>query len=351
MPRATYRSAGVDIGEGDRLVELIKPHAARTQRPGLLAGIGGFGGLFALPAGYREPVLVSGTDGVGTKLKVAFALNRHRSVGVDLVAMSVNDVCVTGAEPLFFLDYYATGKLSAEAAAEVIAGIADGCAQAGCALLGGETAELPGFYADGEYDLAGFAVGIVERSAIIDGRSVRPGDAILGLASSGLHSNGFALARHVLLERAGLAFGDRPDALAGRTLGEELLTPTVIYTRALAALRKAVPVKALAHITGGGLPGNLPRVLPDDTRARLDVRRWTAPPIFGLIAQRGDVEPRELFDTFNMGIGMCAVLSPESVEQAQRALAAEGVTASRIGAIEAAPGQGEATVVLEGLSA
>src|ERR1700678_3838236 len=226
MPKADYRSAGVDIREGDRLVELIKPLAARTHRPGLLAGIGGFGGLFAIPPGFREPVLVSGTDGVGTKLKVAFALGRHRSVGIDLVAMSVNDVCVTGAEPLFFLDYYATSELNAEAAAEVVAGVADGCAEAGCALLGGETAELPGFYAQGEDDLAGFAVGVVERSEIIDGRDVRPGDAVLGLHSSGLHSNGFSLARQVLFETAKLELDSRPTELAGRTLADELLTPT-----------------------------------------------------------------------------------------------------------------------------
>jgi len=254
MPKADYRSAGVDIREGDRLVELIKPLAARTHRAGLLAGIGGFGGLFAIPPGYREPVLVSGTDGVGTKLKVAFAAKRHRSVGIDLVAMSVNDVCVTGAEPLFFLDYYATGRLDADAAAEVVAGVAEGCSQAGCALLGGETAELPGFYAEGEYDLAGFAVGIVERSEIIDGSRVAPGDLVLGLASSGLHSNGFALARQVLLERAALPLESRPPELLGRTLVDELLTPTLIYVRAVAALRKAVAVKALAHITAAACP-------------------------------------------------------------------------------------------------
>jgi len=350
MTKSTYRGAGVDIGEGDRLVELIKPHAARTQRPGLLAGIGGFGGLFALPTGYREPVLVSGTDGVGTKLKIAFALNRHRSVGIDLVAMSVNDVCVTGAEPLFFLDYYATGKLSAEAAAEVVAGIADGWADAGCALLGGETAELPGFYAPGEYDLAGFAVGIVERSEIIDGRSVQAGDAVIGIGSSGLHSNGFALARHVLLDRAKLAFDQTPPELGGRSLGDELLTPTLIYAKAIAALRKATTVKALAHITGGGLPGNLPRVLPNGTRARLDVRQWQAPAIFGLIAKLGEVEPLELYDTFNMGIGMCAVLAPANADAAIKALGATGLRAWRIGAVETGPSpDAEASVVLDGL--
>jgi phosphoribosylformylglycinamidine cyclo-ligase len=347
MAKATYRSAGVDIQEGDRLVERIKPLAARTHRPGVIAGIGGFGGLFAIPPGYREPVLVSGTDGVGTKLKVAFAANRHREVGIDLVAMSVNDVCVTGAEPLFFLDYYATGKLSAEAAAEVVAGIAEGCTQAGCALLGGETAELPGFYAAGEYDLAGFAVGIVERSEIIDGREIRPGDAVLGLASSGLHSNGFALAREVLLRRAALSLEARPGELGGRSLAEELLTPTIIYTRAIAALRKAVHVKGLAHITGGGLPGNLPRVLPIGTRARLDCRAWPRPPIFDLIARLGEVEPVELFDTFNMGIGMCAVVEAREVEAGLRALRESGQAAWRIGALEPGAPQAEAEVQLD----
>jgi len=350
MPKADYRSAGVDIREGDRLVELIKPLAARTHRAGLLAGIGGFGGLFAIPPGYREPVLVSGTDGVGTKLKVAFAAKRHRSVGIDLVAMSVNDVCVTGAEPLFFLDYYATGRLDADAAAEVVAGVAEGCSQAGCALLGGETAELPGFYAEGEYDLAGFAVGIVERSEIIDGSRVAPGDLVLGLASSGLHSNGFALARQVLLERAALPLESRPPELLGRTLVDELLTPTLIYVRAVAALRKAVAVKALAHITGGGLPGNLPRVLPAGTRARLRPSAWPRPPIFGLIARLGEVEPAELFETFNMGVGMCAVVAKEQGAAALACLAAAGQPAWIIGTIEAAAEGVEPEVLFDAAS-
>ncbi len=351
MPKADYRSAGVDIHEGDRLVELIKPLAARTHRPGVLAGIGGFGGLFAIPPGYREPVLVSGTDGVGTKLKVAFAARRHRSVGIDLVAMSVNDVCVTGAEPLFFLDYYATGRLDADAAAEVVAGVADGCAQAGCALLGGETAELPGFYDEGEYDLAGFAVGIVERSEIIDGSRVAPGDVVIGLASSGLHSNGFALARQVLLERANLTLESRLPELGGRTLVDELLTPTVIYVRTIAALRKAVAVKALAHITGGGLPGNLPRVLPQGLRARLRPSSWKRPAIFDLIARLGEVEPNELFETFNMGIGMCAVVAADQAAAALTSLTATGQPAWVIGAIEAGQAASEPEVILDTSSA
>lgn len=358
MAKATYRGAGVDIGEGDRLVELIKPHATRTRRPGVLSGLGGFGGLFAVPPGYREPVLVSGTDGVGTKLKIAFAAGRHRSVGIDLVAMSVNDVCVTGAEPLFFLDYYATGTLDAGAAAEVVSGIADGCVLAGCALLGGETAEMPGFYAPGEYDLAGFAVGIVERSEIIDGTRVRVGDAIVGLAASGLHSNGYSLARHVLLERAGLSLDATPPELAGQSLADALLTPTVIYAKAIARLRQSADVHALAHITGGGLPGNLPRVLPPGTRARLEISRWPRPPLVDLIARLGQVEPRELFDTFNMGLGLCAVIPSAQAAAAIAALAAVGQQAFEIGAIEAAPTRktaggepAEPEVVLDGIEA
>src|SRR5574340_806195 len=257
----TYRDAGVDIDEGDRLVELIKPLARPTLRKEVLAGIGGFGGLFALDlAKWKEPVLVSGSDGVGTKLKVAFAAGRYATVGIDLVAMCVNDVVVVGAEPLFFLDYFATGKLSAEQGAEVVKGIAEGCRQAGCALIGGETAELPGFYAQGEYDLAGFSVGCVERSKILDGRGVAPGDAVLGIASSGLHSNGYSLARKALLDRHPLDWA--PPELGGKTLADALLEPTRIYARDVLALLEQVPVRAFAHITGGGLPGNVPRTLP-----------------------------------------------------------------------------------------
>src|SRR5512136_1233151 len=251
MP-TTYRDAGVDLDEGDRLVELIKPHARRTLRPEVLAGIGGFGGLFALDVKrYREPVLVSGTDGVGTKLKVAFLTGRHDTVGIDLVAMCVNDVAVVGAEPLFFLDYFATGKLRAEEAAQVVKGIAEGCARAGCALIGGETAELPGFYQDGEYDLAGFAVGVVERDRILDGRTVVPGDVLVGVASTGLHSNGYSLARKALLPRHALS--DRPPELSGRSVGEALLEPTRIYARDVLDLLSRVPVRSIAHVTGGGL--------------------------------------------------------------------------------------------------
>jgi phosphoribosylformylglycinamidine cyclo-ligase len=336
----TYRDAGVDIDEGDRLVDLIKPLARPTLRPEVLAGIGGFGGLFALDTKkYRNPVLVSGTDGVGTKLKLAFLTGRHDTVGIDLVAMSVNDVAVTGAEPLFFLDYFATGRLRAEQAAQVVKGIAEGCRQAGCALIGGETAELPGFYAEGEYDLAGFAVGVVERDRILDGRSVAPGDALVGVASTGLHSNGYSLARKVLLERHGLS--DRPAELSGRTLGDALLEPTRIYARDLLALLEEVPLKAAAHITGGGLPGNVPRNLPDGTRAVIRGGTWDVPAIFGLIEREGAVTRDEMYRTFNMGLGLVLVLPSASAEAARAVLARRGLASWVVGAVEA--GNGEAT--------
>jgi phosphoribosylformylglycinamidine cyclo-ligase len=336
----TYRDAGVDIDEGDRLVELIKPHARPTLRPEVLAGIGGFGGLFALDVKkYREPVLVSGTDGVGTKLKVAFAANRHDTIGIDLVAMCVNDVAVVGAEPLFFLDYFGTGKLSAEQGAEVVKGIAEGCRQAGCALIGGETAELPGFYAPGEYDLAGFAVGCVERSRIVDGKTVAPGDVVVGVASTGLHSNGYSLARKALMDRQPL--DRRFEALGGRTLGDALLEPTRIYAKDVLALLEAVPVKAFSHITGGGLPGNVPRSLPDGTRAVLEEQRWPRPAIFDLVESEGEVPRDEMYRTFNMGLGLVAVVAPGDEGAALAALRARGLDAWTVGQIEA--GAGEAT--------
>jgi phosphoribosylformylglycinamidine cyclo-ligase len=314
--------------------------ARATLRPEVLAGIGGFGGLFALDVKkYRDPVLVSGTDGVGTKLKLAFLTGRHDTVGIDLVAMSVNDVAVTGAEPLFFLDYFATGKLRAEEAAQVVKGIAEGCRQAGCALIGGETAELPGFYADGEYDLAGFAVGVVERDRILDGRAVRPGDTLLGVASTGLHSNGYSLARKVLLDRHALS--DRPPELAGRTVGEALLEPTRIYARDILALLEQVPVRAVAHITGGGLPGNAPRNLPDGTRAVIRAGSWTVPAIFDLIEREGAVTRDEMFRTFNMGLGLVIALPSASAEAARALLAGRGLASWVVGTVE--PGSGEAT--------
>jgi phosphoribosylformylglycinamidine cyclo-ligase len=306
----------------------------------VLAGIGGFGGLFALdPKRWKEPVLVSGTDGVGTKLKVAFAADRHDTVGIDLVAMCVNDVAVVGAEPLFFLDYFATGKLSADQAALVVKGIAEGCRQAGCSLIGGETAELPGFYAPGEYDLAGFAVGCVERSRIVDGSAVQPGDAVLGIASTGLHSNGYSLARRALLDRHPLDW--RPPELGGRTLADALLEPTRIYARDVLALLEKVPVRALAHVTGGGLPGNVPRTLPDGTRAVLDERRWPRPAILDLVEREGGVPRDEMFRTFNMGLGLTAVLPPSEAPAARDVLRARGLESWVVGGIER--GAGEAT--------
>ncbi len=341
----TYRDAGVDIDEGDRLVELIKPLARPTLRPEVLAGIGGFGGLFALDVKkYREPVLVSGTDGVGTKLKIAFAANRHGTIGQDLVAMCVNDVAVVGAEPLFFLDYFATGKLSAEQGAEVVKGIAEGCRLAGCALIGGETAELPGFYAKGEYDLAGFSVGVVERSKIVDGTRVAPGDLVVGVGSSGVHSNGYSLARKALLEKHPL--DARLEGLGGRTLGDVLLEPTRIYAKDVLAVLEQVEVRSFAHVTGGGLPGNVPRNLPDGTKAVLEERRWPRPPVFDVIEREGQVPRDEMYRTFNMGLGLVAVVAPKDEAATLAALKARGLDAWTVGAIEkGAPGEATCEVV------
>ncbi len=333
----TYRDSGVDIEEGDRLVRMIAPLARATQRGEVLEGVGGFASLVALPSGYRAPVLVAGTDGVGTKLKIAFLTGQHSSIGQDLVAMCANDVACTGAEPLFFLDYYGTGKLDADAAAQVVAGIAQGCKLAGCALVGGETAELPGFYAQGEYDLAGFCVGVVERDEIVDGKAVRPGDAIVGLASSGLHSNGYSLARKVLLEHLGLPLDHE---IEGRNLGEILLAPTYIYARHVFELRKSgLEIRAMAHITGGGIPGNLPRTLPEGVRAVVHRDAWEVPTIFRRIQEGGNVADDEMYRTFNMGVGFTLVVPADSVETALEQLAARGLTAFRIGEIEEAAGE------------
>ncbi|MBL8922496.1 MAG: phosphoribosylformylglycinamidine cyclo-ligase [Myxococcaceae bacterium] len=339
----SYKDAGVDIVAGDALVDRIKPLAARTRRPELLSGVGGFGGLFAIPPGkYREPVLVSGTDGVGTKLKLAFSMGKHDTVGIDLVAMSVNDVLTCGAEPLFFLDYFATSRLDVDQAEQVIAGVVTGCEQAGCTLLGGETAELPGFYTPGEYELAGFCVGIVERSKIIDGSKIVPGDRVIGVASSGLHSNGYSLARKILGDRK-LALTDEVD---GVQLGEALLAPTRIYVKDMLALAAEVPVKGLAHITGSGLPGNVPRCLPDGLRAVLDETRWTRPAIFAVLQRLGDVARDEMFSTFNMGLGMTVVLAPSDVPAALALLSKRGLTAWDVGVIEAGqPGQEAEAIV------
>jgi phosphoribosylformylglycinamidine cyclo-ligase len=333
----TYRESGVDIDAGDAFVERIKPLVHSTFRPEVLTELGGFGGLFGFKADrYQEPVLVSGTDGVGTKLKIAFLMDRHDTVGVDLVAMCVNDIVVSGAEPLFFLDYFATGKLSITTAQEVIKGIAEGCRQAGCALIGGETAEMPSFYRDGEYDLAGFAVGVVEKSQIIDGRSIVPGDVLIGLASSGLHSNGYSLARHVLFEQAKLTVESLVPEL-NRTVGEELLTPTRIYVKPLLSLIRAFPIKGLAHITGGGMTDNLPRVLPSGVNARVDRRTWTVPPVFTVLSSLGKIEQEEMYRVFNMGIGMVLVV-PSDVADAVIACAVDlGERAQVIGEIVASP--------------
>jgi phosphoribosylformylglycinamidine cyclo-ligase len=338
----SYRDAGVDIDAGDALVERIKPFARRTLRPEVLTGIGGFGALVEIGKRYREPVLVAGTDGVGTKLKLAFALGRHDTVGIDLVAMSVNDVLVQGAEPLFFLDYYATGKLDVDVATDVIKGIAAGCERAGCALIGGETAEMPGMYADGEYDLAGFAVGVVEKSAIIDGRGIVPGDVVLGLASSGPHSNGFSLIRRIL----DVAGADLGAPLGGTTLGAALLEPTRIYVKPVLEVLRKLPVKGLAHITGGGLVENVPRVLPAGTQARLDRSRWTRPAIFDWLQRQGNVSDDEMHRVFNCGIGMVVVVAPAHAAAALAAFGAAGEQAAVIGDVVARPDGAPAAVVL-----
>jgi phosphoribosylformylglycinamidine cyclo-ligase len=329
----TYRDAGVDIDAGEALVDRIGADVASTTRPEVLEGLGGFGGLFALDTSrYREPILVSGTDGVGTKLKLAQRWQQHDGIGIDLVAMCVNDIVVTGAEPLFFLDYYATGKLEVDAAEVVIRGIAAGCRDAGCALIGGETAEMPGLYAAGDYDLAGFAVGVVERSSLLRGERVGAGDVVLGLASSGPHSNGYSLTRRVL-EQA----GDAPDTPCGDApLRDALLAPTRIYVRPLLALLEREPVHALAHITGGGLLDNLPRVLPDGLRVRLDARNWSRPAVFEWLQQHGGIEADEMLRTFNCGIGMCAIVPAERAEAAREALIRAGETVWPIGHVEAA---------------
>ncbi len=330
----SYRDAGVDIDAGNRLVERIKPRVAATFRPGVLTGLGGFGGLFELPQGYRRPVLVSGTDGVGTKLKLAMQLGRHDTIGIDLVAMCVNDIVVTGAEPLFFLDYYATGRLSLDQAEQVIGGIARGCELAGCALIGGETAEMPGMYEGEDYDLAGFAVGVVEKEAILQPERVRPGDQLLGLASSGPHSNGYSLIRKVL-EVSGV---DPATRVGERPLGEALLEPTRIYVKSLLALLAKVEVHGLAHITGGGLTENLPRVLPENTAAVVRTDAWPRPDVFRWLQERGGIGEAEMLRTFNCGIGMVAIVPPDQAEQARQVLEAAGETVYAIGEVQAHEG-------------
>ncbi len=338
----SYSDAGVDIDAGDALVEAIKPFAKRTMREGVMAGIGGFGALFEVSKKFKEPVLVSGTDGVGTKLKLAFDLNRHDTVGIDLVAMSVNDILVQGAEPLFFLDYFACGKLDVAVASDVIKGIAKGCELAGCALIGGETAEMPGMYPAGEYDLAGFAVGAVEKSNIIDGSKIAPGDVVLGLASSGVHSNGYSLVRKII-EVA------KPDLQAdfhGRKLADVLMQPTRIYVQPLLALMASMEVKGMVHITGGGLVENVPRVLQSNLTAVLHRDAWEMPPLFRWLQQHGGVADAEMHRVFNCGIGMIVIVAQQDAEKAMAQLTAAGEVVSRIGEIRQRKGDEAQTIVL-----
>ncbi|MBW4519059.1 MAG: phosphoribosylformylglycinamidine cyclo-ligase [Scytolyngbya sp. HA4215-MV1] len=349
-----YREAGVDIEAGRTFVEQIRSLVTKTYRPEVLGGFGGFSGMFQLPAGYHEPILVSGTDGVGTKLKLAHALNRHDTVGIDLVAMCVNDVLTSGAEPLFFLDYLATGHLEPDQLTQVVAGIAQGCEMAGCSLLGGETAEMPGFYQVGEYDLAGFSVGIVEKSQLLDGSQVQIGDVVVGLASQGVHSNGFSLVRKIVSDRQ-FDWGDRPwqaipvpdclgeyhpEWLAEQTLGEVLLTPTQIYVKPILAARKAgLAIHGMAHITGGGLPENTPRCLAAGQSIQLDPAHWQVPPIFQWLAAAGEVSPAAMFDTFNMGIGFVVIVPTEQVEAVIRGFGTAGLAATAIGEVIAGSGE------------
>ncbi|RQD71043.1 MAG: phosphoribosylformylglycinamidine cyclo-ligase [Tindallia sp. MSAO_Bac2] len=335
----TYESAGVDVQEGQRSVELMKKAVQKTMTPEVLQGLGSFGSMVQPDlTNVDQPVLVSGTDGVGTKLKLAFLMDRHDTIGQDCVAMCINDILCHGAKPLFFLDYLATGKLEAEKAANIVEGIARACQASGCALVGGETAEMPGFYSEGEYDLAGFAVGMVDRKKLINGDAIKPGDAIIGMASSGLHSNGFSLVRKILLEKEKMdlqeAFGDD-----GKSLGEELLTPTALYVKPVMDLMNQVTIKGLAHITGGGFYENLPRTLPEGTAASIWLESWTVPPIFKLLEEEGPLEEDVLFGTFNMGIGMMMIVSPDEKEKALKILSDHQQSAWEIGEVTEGNGQ------------
>lgn len=340
-PSLSYKDAGVDIDAGNALVERIKSVAKKTRRPGVMGGLGGFGALFEVPSNYKQPVLVSGTDGVGTKLRLAIDLKKHNTVGIDLVAMCVNDLVVCGAEPLFFLDYYATGKLDVDVAATVVTGIGDGCEQAGCALIGGETAEMPGMYEGDDYDMAGFCVGVVEKNDIIDGANVRVGDVLIGLASSGPHSNGFSLIRKII-EVAGV--NPAEVELEGGLLSDLLMAPTRIYVKSVLSLIKAIDVHAVAHITGGGLTENLPRVLPANTKAVINTQSWNQGPVFDWLQQAGNVTKEEMLRTFNCGIGMIVCVPADEAETAVSILTANGEVAFAIGQIEKAT-QGEDSFV------
>jgi len=346
--RITYKDAGVDIAAGNSFVNMIKPLVKSTFRPEVMAEIGGFGGLFSLnTAKYRNPVLVSGTDGVGTKLKIAFMADQHDTVGIDLVAMCVNDIVVQGAEPLFFLDYLATGRLLPEKAASIVKGIAEGCRQAGCALIGGETAEMPGFYADGEYDLAGFSVGVVERDQIIDGSGISVGNRLIGIASSGLHSNGYSLARKLIFERMGLVIDSELPG-TGQTVAEALLMPTRIYIRSILNLFKDFSINGIAHITGGGLLENIPRVLPPGCRAAINLGSWERPVLFDILADAGNVEQSEMYRTFNMGIGMVLAVAAGEAEDVLDRLHGLDERAWIIGEITAAPDGADGVELVEG---
>lgn len=330
-PSLSYKDAGVDINAGNELVERIKPHVKRTTRPEVIGGLGGFGALCALPSKYKEPILVSGTDGVGTKLRLAIDLKKHDTIGIDLVAMCVNDLVVQGAEPLFFLDYYATGRLEVDVASDVVKGIAEGCVQSGCALVGGETAEMPGMYHAGDYDLAGFCVGVVEKSKIIDGSKVQVGDALIALGSSGPHSNGYSLIRKVI-DVAGV--NPATEQLAGKALGDQLLAPTRIYVKSVLELIEKVDVHAIAHLTGGGFWENIPRVLPDNTKAVIDEKSWEWQPVFKWLQEKGNIDSYEMYRTFNCGVGMVIALPQADVEKALNVLRQAGENAWLIGQIE-----------------
>ncbi|OWP27242.1 phosphoribosylformylglycinamidine cyclo-ligase [Eikenella corrodens] len=338
----SYRDAGVDIDAGDQLVENIKPFAKRTIRPEVLGDLGGFGALVEISKKYQNPVLVSGTDGVGTKLKLAFEWDIHHTVGIDLVAMSVNDILVQGAEPLFFLDYFACGKLDVARATDVIKGIAEGCEQSGCALIGGETAEMPGMYPEGEYDLAGFAVGVVEKSKVINGRSIRPGDVVLGLASNGAHSNGYSLIRKII-ERSNPDLDAEFDG--GKTLRQAIIAPTRLYVKPILAALEKFEIKGMAHITGGGLTENIPRVLPENCVAQIDAQSWPLPKLFQWLQQAGNVEQQEMYRTFNCGIGMAVIVPAEQAEAAQSFLTEQGETVYRLGTIRERAGSEHQTQV------
>lgn len=334
-----YKNAGVDIAAGNEAVERMKKHVKRTFRPEVMTDLGGFGALFGLNKDkYEEPVLVSGTDGVGTKLKIAFAMDKHDTIGIDAVAMCVNDIVVQGAEPLFFLDYLACDKVVPEKIESIVAGIAEGCHESGCALIGGETAEMPGMYSEGEYDIAGFTVGVVDKSKIVNGSSITAGDTVIGLASSGVHSNGFSLVRKLLLEQAGYSLQDRLPELGGEVLGDVLLTPTKLYVKPVLGLLEQVQVKGMAHITGGGFIENIPRVLPEGVNVEIDYGSWPILPIFELLQQKGKVSNRDMFTTFNMGVGLVIVVAAENAEAALAALQDAGETPYVIGRVTSGEG-------------